>query len=269
MTSGKASKRARRQSTPPPKRTPTGGRGRQASPRVLAAAAVGIAAIVAAIVLVVTLGGSSNGTGDLPAIGSLETNLTGAREIEALFEGIPQSGNILGKASAPVTLTEFIDLQCPACREFEAAAFPDLVEKWVRTGKVKVDMQAWAFIGPDSLRGRAATIAAGDQGKAFNYAALLYANQGAENAGWLDDDMVGRVAAAIPGLEVQKLLADRASPDVKARASAVDARATTDRVTSTPTIFVGRTGSKGTPVTLTSLDDPAPIDAAIAKALKG
>ena len=268
MTSGKASRKAK-QSPQPPKRTPTTAAKRQASPKVLMIGGATVAAIIVAIVLGVVLsGGSSSSLGDLPAVGSLDnTNLSGAREVEDLFKGIPQTGTTLGRESAPVTLTQFIDLQCPACRSFETTAFVDIVEKWVRPGKLRVETQAWAFIGPDSVRGQKAVIAAGNQGKAFNFAALLYGNQGVENAGWLDDDMVGRVAAAIPGMQVQRLLDERGSAAVEKAAQEVDARATADGVNSTPTLFVGKTGAKGTRVELTSLDDPAPVDAAIQKLL--
>lgn len=268
MTSGKASRKAKQNPTPP-KRTPTSGARRQASPKVLMAGGAVVAAAILAIVLGVVLsGGSSSSLGDLPAVGSLEnTNLSGAPEIDALFKGIPQSGLILGKADAPVTLTQFVDLQCPACRAYETTAFVDIVEKWVKPGKVRVDTQAWAFIGEDSIRGREAVLAAGKQNRAYNYMALLYANQGAENAGWLDDEMVGKVAAAIPGMQVKQLLDERSSQDVEDLGAAVDAKATADGVNSTPTIFVGKTGEKGTKVELTSLDDAAPVDAAIEKVL--
>lgn len=266
MTSGKASRKAK-QSPGPPRRTPTSGTRRQASPKVLMAGAAVVAAAVVAIVLGIVLsGGSSSSLGDLPAVGSLEnTNLSGAPEIDALFKGIPQSGLILGKADAPVTLTQFVDLQCPACRAFETTAFVDIIEKWVKPGKVRIDTQAWAFIGEDSVRGREALLAAGKQNRAYNTMALLFANQGPENAGWLDDELIGRVAAAIPGMQVQQLLDERNSKEVEDLGAAVDARASADGVNSTPTIFVGKTGQKGTQVDLTSLEDAAPIDDAIEK----
>jgi protein-disulfide isomerase len=268
MTSGKASRKAKQNPAPPGRRTPTkGGGGRQASPKVLMAAGAVVVAIVVAIVLGVVLSGGDSGPSTLPETGSLNTNLSGAAEVEDMLKGIPQSGMVLGAEDAPVTLTQFIDLQCPACRSFETSAFPEIVEKWVKPGKLRVETQAWAFIGPDSVRGQKAVIAAGNQGKASNFAALLYGNQGAENAGWLDDDMVGRVAAAIPGMNVQQLLDDRSSSEVEKAAAAVDAKAAADGVNSTPTLFIGKTGEKGTKVELTSLEDTTPIDEAIQKLL--
>ena len=67
------------------------------------------------------------------------------------------------------------------------------------------------FIGPDSSRGRKAMIAAGQQNQAFNFAAVLYFNQGIENTGWLNEDMVASAAASIPGFKVGKLLTERNS----------------------------------------------------------
>ena len=103
-------------------------------------------------------------------------------------------------------MTEFIDPQCPYCREFETQVLPSIVKNYVRTGKLRIQMEPWAFIGPDSLRGQAAELAAAQQNRAFNYAELLYDNQGVENTGWLNDTMVAAAAGSIPGLRVHALL---------------------------------------------------------------
>src|ERR687895_662573 len=76
-------------------------------------------------------------------------------------------------AAAPVTLVEFVDLQCPYCREFAVDAFPALVEKYVRTGKVRIELRGLAFLGPDSERGLRAGFAAGRQGRMFDLMELL------------------------------------------------------------------------------------------------
>jgi len=264
VPSGKKSKELRRTAqvkTPPPVRS-TGARGRQASPRVLAIAG-GIVAIVAVvIVLAVVPGGGSKGSG-LPknhaAVGSLANGLPGASDVAAEFKGIPQTGTTLGWPFAPVTLTEYIDLQCPICQEFETQVFPDILTKYIRTKKVKVVMKAWAFIGPDSIRGQAATLAAAKQNKAFNFAALLYDNQGTENTGWLTDNMVYNIAVSVPGLKIDPLFAERASATVKQEAAQVAADAQAQQVSGTPTIFLTKGAAKPVQVPMANGTDEATL----------
>ena len=62
------------------------------------------------------------------------------------------------------------------------------------------------------MRGRNATIAAGLQNKAFDFAEILYDNQRTENTGWLTSAMVAQAAASIPGLNVPQLLDATATP---------------------------------------------------------
>jgi protein-disulfide isomerase len=229
---------------------------RRASPRVLAAAAGIVALAVVGVVLAVVVGGGkSGGVGTLPTTGSLRDALPGAASVRTLLHGIPQRGLELGSRAAPVTLTEYVDLQCPYCREFETQVMPDIVRRYVRSGKVKVSARVLAFIGSDSTRGRKAMIAAGEQGKAFDFAQLLYDNQGTENTGWLDDAIVADAAKSIPGLNPRKLFAARDSAAVERQATAFDRRAAADGVTGTPTFFVAGPGAARHEVTLASPTD--------------
>jgi protein-disulfide isomerase len=239
MTSGKVSKRRRREARVPP---PPGAR-RQASPKVLIGAALAVALIVLAIVLgfVFTGGSSSSNT---PARGSLAGGLPGAADAQRLFRGIPQHGNVLGSPKAPVRVVEYVDLQCPFCQEFETKAMPTLLSRYVRPGKVKIEARPIAFIGPDSERGRAGALAAGEQNRLFNYMQLLYLNQGTENTGWLDDAMATAAAASIPGLDVHAWSSARGSSAVTDQASQFDNEGNADNVTETPTVLVGKTGGK-------------------------
>ncbi len=239
MTSGKVSKRRRREARVPP---PPGAR-RQASPKVLIGAALAVALIVLAIVLgfVFTGGSSSNNT---PARGSLAGGLPGAADAQRLFRGIPQHGIVLGSPKAPVTVVEYVDLQCPFCQEFETKAMPTLLSRYVRSGKVKIEARPIAFIGPDSERGRAGALAAAEQNRLFNYMQLLYLNQGTENTGWLDGAMASAAAASIPGLDVHAWSSARGSSAVTDQESQFDNEGNADNVTETPTVLVGKTGGK-------------------------
>jgi protein-disulfide isomerase len=234
MPSGKQSRRRRQVQAPPPVRGP--GRGRRASPKVLVGAAVALilaAAIVAAALALTGKSSSPSSSGE---------TLSDVAGVQRLFAGIPQRGNVLGRPSAPVTLVEYIDLQCPFCQAFETQVLPKLVPRYVRTGDVKIVMRPIAFIGPDSERGRLAALAAARQNRLFNFSELLYFNQGPENSGWLDDAMIRRAATSIRGLDAGTLLDERNSASVRSQAVGYDAQAQTDGVQSTPTILVGRTG---------------------------
>jgi protein-disulfide isomerase len=270
MASGKKSKQMRRaQSAPPPVQSKGAPRRRQASPRVLMAAAGVVALVAIGIVLAVVLSGGSSTPKVTQATGSIANGLPGAADVDGFFKGIPQAGMVLGSPSATVSMIEYIDLQCPFCEQFDTQVFPDIVKRYVKTGKVKVEVRVLDFIGPDSSRGRKAMTAAGLQNKAFNFAELLYFNQATENTGWLDDKMVIAAAESIPGLNVPKLLADRNSSTVAKLASAADANAVADKVSSTPTLLVGRTGSKPKVVGLASPSDEATLVAALDTALAG
>ncbi|HSC49994.1 MAG TPA: thioredoxin domain-containing protein [Gaiellaceae bacterium] len=198
---------------------------------------VAIAAIVAIVIVVSGGNGSSSSS-------TSGTALPDAATIQKQFAGIPQQGNVLGKASAPATLVEYVDLQCPVCREFETTVMPTLMSRYVRTGKLKVIARPVAIIGPDSERGRRAMIAAFAQNRGFNFSQLLYFNQGPENGGWLDDSMVADAAASIPGVDVKQLQDAVNSKSVADQTTQFDQQAQADQLAGTPTILVGKTGGR-------------------------
>ena len=261
MPSGKRARQQRQAAaatagrTPPPVRSKGvgGGRTRQASPRVLGIAGGVALVVIIAIVLAVVLGSgggskSSTPTKDLPKIGNAHWSGAeqGAVEANALFKGIPQSGLVLGKPTAPVTMEMFIDVQCPICRDYEVNSLPTIVQKYIRTGKVQLHLQPWAFIGDQSHTGRLAVIAASFQNKGFEYAKVLYDNQpdNSENTGYLDDNWMARMAASVNGLDVQKVMSQKNGSGASAIASKVDALAKKANVQGTPTVLIGPTGGK-------------------------
>jgi protein-disulfide isomerase len=242
---------------------------RQASPRVLAIGGGVVAVAVVAIVLAVVLTGGKGGgsVATLPTSGSLANALPGARDVPELLDGIPQRGLTLGASSAPVTLLEYVDLQCPYCRAFETEVLPELVRRYVRDHKLKVEVRPLAFIGSDSVRGRNAMLAAARQGAAFDFAQILYDNQGTENTGWLDETIVARAAESIPRVDPRRLFADRGDASIRQQAAELDADAQAAHVDSTPTVLVGTSADTARTVPLASPTDLQSVVAAIDAAL--
>jgi protein-disulfide isomerase len=279
MPSGKRARQQRQQAaatvarTPPPVRSKGAGgpRARQASPRTLAIGGGIVAIVVIAIVLGVVLTRSSNkaATG-VPSVGSHTWSgaLTGASDVYQLFKGVPEKGLVLGSPNAPATLTEYIDLQCPVCDQFERDQLPTLVQKYVRTGQLNIKMQPWAIRGPDSNRGQAATIAASLQNRGFPFAEMLYLNQGAENTGWLSDNMVKFAAASVDGLRWSKVLSDSGSSNVTSIVNGVDGAASIAGFNATPTILLNHKGQKPRVVSV-GLPDLTTLENQIKAAARG
>ena len=260
MASGKASKRRRAEQRV---QAPVARRARPAAGvdrRVLVAAAVAAALVVAVVAGVVTTRG-----GDDAQVAAGAT-LPGASEVTSVYDGIAQEGVALGPADAPVTLVEFVDMQCPFCREFEVEVVPALIEKYVRPGTLRIEMRGLSFLGPDSERGLHAVLAAGRQDRLFGMKTLLFANQGAENAGWLSQDLVEAAARSLPGLDVARLVGDMRSDAVSGQLVEHAAEAKRLGGDSTPTILVGTTGEEPRLVELSSASDLAAIEQAIAAA---
>ena len=182
------------------------------------------------------------------------------------LSGIPQRGSVLGSPSARVKLIEYADPQCPACRLYTESMFPTVVNEYVRPGKVDTEFRGFPFIGDDSVKGYRYLLAAGKQDKLWNLAEALYRNQGAENSGWLTSELVRRLAAAIPGLDVDRLFADAERPDIVDEASSAASRASAAGIQGTPTFLV-KIGD-GTPylIQVASADE---MRAALDDALQG
>jgi protein-disulfide isomerase len=154
------------------------------------------------------------------------------------FTGIPQQGAVLGDPSATVRLIEYADLQCPFCRQYAEDVLPTLVNDYVRPGRVQAEFRGMTFIGPDSVTALRFVHAAGLQNKLWQLQEALYRHQGDENSGWVTDELVRELAADIPGLDVDRLFADKDGAEVT-ELLAEDARnAQADQVQATPTLFI-------------------------------
>jgi protein-disulfide isomerase len=120
----------------------------------------------------------------------------------SLFEGVTQQGAALGSPAAPLTLTEYADLQCPYCAQWAREALPVLVRDYVRTGKLRIVFRGLAFLGADSRKALRAAHAAGEQNHLWDVVHGLYARQGVENSGWVSDHLLDEVAEQVDGLDV-------------------------------------------------------------------
>jgi protein-disulfide isomerase len=151
---------------------------------------------------------------------------------------IPQSGIFLGSPSAKVTLIEYADLQCPFCRVYTETMLPRIVDEYVRPGRVRTEFRGLAFLGDDSVEALRYVQAAGLQDRLWQMQDALYRNQGAENSGWVTEDLARKLGGEIGGLDVDQMLADTEDPQVTARINQAHDQATSVGVQGTPTLFI-------------------------------
>ena len=210
------------------------------------AALLGGAATLAAIVVAVAAIASSGGSAT-PKVKPVESSL---------LAGIPERDGVLGDPKAKVTVTEFLDLQCPICAEASKQTLPTLINDYVRTGNVKLEARTLHFLGPDSTRAASAAAAAQQQGRLWPFVEAFYAAQGAENSGYVTDDFLRDVANAA-GLDADKVV-DGGSDAGMTRA---DAEAAKLGVNSTPTFTVTKDGK--TKVIGSGVLDAAALKAAL------
>jgi protein-disulfide isomerase len=104
-----------------------------------------------------------------------DTPSAGESPPDVVHLALPPGEPALGSATAPLTMVEFTDYQCPYCRRFQAEVWPKLKRHYIDTGKVR-------YIARDlplefhSAAAPAAEAAhcAGEQGKFWDmHAALL------------------------------------------------------------------------------------------------
>jgi protein-disulfide isomerase len=181
--------------------------------RSLAGVIAGAAVIVVVVVLV---------TGNHSKKAVTDPDTSAARSIAAtvdrLLRGIPEHGATLGNPHAPVTITEYGDLECPYCAQFAADSQAQLIAHDVRAGEVKLTYKSFETAtggGPNAnlwpLQ-QAAAYAAGSQDRAWYYIELFYREQGAEDSGYATTSFQQSVARQIPGLSYARWNADRFAP---------------------------------------------------------
>lgn len=187
-------------------------------------------AIAALLVLIVVSQGGSDG-GDASSI-------DGAAEVRADLRGIPQRGLVLGDPGAEATLIEFGDLQCPVCKGYAEDVIPEVIESRVRSGEAKLAFRSFTILGEESVDAAAAAMAAGEQGRGWDFVELFYRNQGIEASGYVTDEFLTAIAEVAGVPDIEKWNAARDSTRVLDRVAAENSEAEGLGLTGTPSFVV-------------------------------
>jgi protein-disulfide isomerase len=210
--------------------------------------------VIAAIALVaVAIAISSSGA----SIKVIKPNSPAARQAQAsvssLLQGIPQNGDTLGSPSAPVTVTEYGDLECPVCKSFALGAENQLISNDVRSGKVKLvyrslETASGTANGSMFVPQQASALAAGQQKLGWNYILLFYREQGDETTSYVNDNFLAGLAKQVSGLNYGQWSAERQSSTFSAQVTQDKQTAANQGFSATPTIVVAGPKSQARPI---------------------
>ncbi len=185
---------------------------------------------IAVLLVLIVISQSSTDGGD--------TDLEGVAEVRADLKGLEQSGLILGRKDAPVTLVEFGDLQCPTCKAYAEEVLPAMIASQVSSGVARIEFRNYTILGDESVSAGAAAIAAGRQGHGWDFIELFYRNQGFEGSGYVTDEFMTEIAKDADIPDIARWNADRNSKAVLDAVSRTTSEAEALGIGSTPSFAI-------------------------------
>lgn len=226
--------------------------------RLLQFGAGAVFLVLAVVVVLIVVDAASNGSGG-------DTNLEEVGTVDSLLKGIPQEGLVLGKPSAPVELIEFGDLQCPICKAYSEEKLPQVIENQVRAGEAKIDFRNFTIISEESIPAGAAAIAAGAQGRGWNYIELFYRNQGEERSGYVTDEFMTAIAKGAGVKDIAQWNKERKNPQATKEVEKTFAEAQKFGFEGTPSFVIRGPSTNGVEL-LPTPESPEQLEEAIEKA---
>ena len=227
----------------------------------------GVVALAVVIVAVAIAISTSSGGGGNAVKANSAAGRADVAAVNSLLSGIPQSGTTLGNPKAPVTITEYADLECPVCDTFALPSsrntsagtpgsgyFDQLVNQYVRTGKAKIvyrSLETATGNGPNASmwnQQQAAAEAAGLQNKGWDYIELFYYEQQPETSQYVSPSFLQSLAQQIPGLNLASWNANRQSSALQSQVISDGNKAGSLGFTATPTIVVRGPKGQATPI---------------------
>ncbi len=147
----------------------------------------------------------------------------------------------LGEVDAPVVLIEYADYRCPFCGLFSRETLPPLMEKYVKSGDLRVEWRDLPVFGAQSSETAVAGRAAGKQGKFWEFNKAAFALAPERGHADLPRERLLQLAQEIGVPDMTQFEADLDSKELQ-QAVATDAReAAALGATGTPTFLVNDT----------------------------
>lgn len=144
----------------------------------------------------------------------------------------------LGRTDAPVVMIQYEDYRCPFCAQFSRKIQPELIDRYVRTGTLRIEWRDMPIFGEQSTEVAEAARAAGRQGRFWQFHDAAYSigdgNSKPDFGPGVIDDLARR--AGVP--DMPRFEADRADPAIAAEVTRDRAEGQRLGVPSTPAFLI-------------------------------
>jgi protein-disulfide isomerase len=173
---------------------------------------------------------------DLQEIKALLRRAGAPEEFKSITLGIGD-GPFMGAPDARLILVEFTDYQCPFCARHHRDTVPQLLEEYIKTGKLKYVLRDFPLesIHPAAVKAAEAPHCAADGGKYWEMHERLFANPKA----LAPDDLMAHAQAV--GLDSEAFKRCLESEKYALRVRQAQAEGERAGVRGTPTFFIGLT----------------------------
>lgn len=211
---------------------------------------------------------STTGTGDQPVASAPAATGTPGADGEPpsrdatrarLVEDDPLA---VGPVDAPVVIVTYSDFSCTYCARFAQSTEPTLVDRYVESGRVRIEWRDYPYLREESTAASLAARAAAAQGRFWEYQRALFAeHQSSDGADFTPETLLG--LATQLGLDTQSFADAITDPATLAAVQADRDEGLDVGVTGTPTFLIN-----GVPMVGAQPVDAfvAAIDAALAVA---
>ena len=204
-----------------------------------------IAVLVAVIaVLLITILNTQRGSTSRQARQAGEAEPTAAAKtsqpgpLDKLPRRQPGAPMALGKPDAPVVLVAYEDFRCPFCAKFATETAPKLRERYVDTGKLRIEWRDFPIFGEQSKLAAKAGRAAARQGKFWEFHDVVFADAPGHGHPTMTMSKLADYAKQAGVTDIAKFKADMEDPAVAQAIRKDFVEGSRLGVTSTPTFVI-------------------------------
>ena len=119
-----------------------------------------------------------------------------------------------GRVDAPVVLVEFEDFRCPFCAKFSTETAPELIDRYVDEGVLRIEWRDLPIFGEESTRAAHAGRAAAQQDKIWEFQHAVFSHAPSRGHPDLPTEKLVEYAEEAD-IDIEKFKSDMADSDIK------------------------------------------------------